>query len=771
MKFLLKLIRRGLALLAILLLLATATLAGLLWITLPPARQSAAIPGLGATVDITFDPDGVARIRAGNALDAAAALGFVHARDRMFQMELMRRAASGRLSELFGPATIGFDASMRTLGLRQSALADFAELPPATRAVLEAYSRGVNAWIAARGRFSAPEFIAFGTPEPWTPVDCLLWEKTLGLWLSGNYRVELARLALAGKLTPAQIQELWPAPHAQPGADAALDHRYAAAAAGVLGALPRFPARFTLPATASNEWAVDGSHSATGAPLLAGDPHLGFSLPGIWYLARIDTPQETLAGATAPGVPFLVIGHNAHIAWSFTSNGAAVQDVFEETPVDADHYLGPDGPLAYGLREERIRVRGNPDTLLTVRATRHGPVISDLSSEPGRVLAVEMANLAPHDTAASGLLALNQAADLDQAGAAAALITAPVQNLLVADPHRIGLFVTGRVPIRRAGDGSVPVPGASGADDWTGLAAGGQLPRFIAPASGRLVNANERVAPADFPLPLGHDWYGDWRARRIRQLLARSDRLTVQDFTAMQNDAVSLYAQDILPVLRAVPVPEGLAARALALLTGWDGAMARGAAQPLIYNAWLHGFHAALAARAGIPNRTPASPWMEFTAFVLTDPAGAAWCGGDCRPLLASTLQTAMAELAARYGADPARWRWGEAHPAVFANQLLHNIPLLDPIAVARVPARGDDATIDRGGMGPDSLDDIHGASYRGVYDLADLDRSRFMLAPGQSGNPFSRHARDFLRRWSDGETIPLGPEPARVSARITLTP
>jgi len=245
----------------------------------------------------------------------------------------------------------------------------------------------------------------------------------------------------------------------------------------------------------------------------------------------------------------------------------------------------------------------------------------------------------------------------------------------------------------------------------------------------------------------------------------------VQDFTAMQNDAVSLYAENILPVLRAVPVPEGLAARALALLNGWDGAMARGAPQPLIYNAWLHGFHAALAARAGIPNRTPASPWMEFSAFVLTAPAGAAWGGGDCRPLLASTLQTAMAELAARYGADPARWRWGEAHPAVFANQLLHNIPLLDPIAVARVPARGDDATIDRGGMGPDSLDDIHGASYRGVYDLADLDRSRFMLAPGQSGNPFSRHARDFLRRWSDGETIPLGPEPARVSARITLTP
>ncbi len=438
-------------------------------------------------------------------------LGFVHARDRLFQMDMMRRAASGRLSEVAGPSTLNYDRTMRTLGLRRQAVASYQALPADARSMLDAYARGVNAWIAAKGRFSAPEFLFLGAPEPWQPVDSLLWGETMGLWLSLNWRTELSRYALEPRLPQQKIDGLWPsAPgDGKPQAGLTATPQHADAARRLIDLLPQFPEPYTQASSASNAWAVDGQHTATGAPLLAGDPHLAFGFPSIWYLARIETPQGVLAGATAPGVPFLVLGHNGHIAWSITTTGADVQDIFVETPVGDDRYQTPDGPRPFTLHEERIKVRGQPDQILTVRETRHGPVISDLVGAK-QVLAVAMANLAPDNTAAAGLLALNQATNVDQAAKAAAMITAPVQNLLVADRERIALYVTGRVPIRRAGDGSAPVPG-DGSHDWIGWASGDQLPHYVAPASGRLVNANDRIAPPDFPVFLGRDWFGDWR--------------------------------------------------------------------------------------------------------------------------------------------------------------------------------------------------------------------------------------------------------------------
>ena len=264
-----------------------------------------------------------------------------------------------------------------------------------------------------RGRFAAPEFLVFGAPEPWTPVNSLLWGKTMGLWLSMNWRTELSRQALAGHTSQQAIDELWPdqSGPGHPQASLTLPRQFADAAARLEEVLPNFPSPFTLPNTASNEWAVDGRHSATGAPLLAGDPHLAFGFPAIWYLARIDTPDLTLAGATAPGIPGLVIGHNAHIAWTFTTTGADTQDIFIETPVGTDQYQTPDGPKPFTTRQEVIKVRGRPDETLTVRSTRHGPVISDLQGRSGPILAVSMANLAPGDTAAAGLFRPEPRAD------------------------------------------------------------------------------------------------------------------------------------------------------------------------------------------------------------------------------------------------------------------------------------------------------------------------------------------------------------------------
>jgi penicillin amidase len=754
----------------VLVLLLAVGIGGLIYATLPARHEQAHIAGLSAPVEIGFDADGIPRIRAANALDGAAALGWVHARDRLFQMELMRRAVSGRLSELAGSATLPIDRQMRVLGLRVRAVQDLARLPPPVRKMLDAYASGVNAWIAAHGRFSAPEFVAFGTPEPWSAVDSLLWGKTMALYLSGNWRTELARLALAGKLPPARIEALWPRMPA-PQADAALlpPPNAAATAARLLAALPRFPDPFTLPDEASNEWAVSGAHAASGAALLAGDPHLGFSLPGIWYLARIETPDGVLAGATAPGVPFLVIGRTKNIAWTFTTTGADTEDLFIETPVGDDRYQTPDGPRPYTLREERILVRGSPDVRLTVRETRHGPVVSDVRPSPGNVvLALASTALQGNDTAAEGLLALNQASDVAAAMAAAPLISAPVQNLLVADRQHIGLAVTGRVPIRRAGDGSLPQPGADGAHDWTGTAEGTALPHFFDPPSGRLVNANEPLVGLDFPVFMGRDSYGDWRAVRIRQMLASPEKHTAADFAGMQADVRSVFAEKLLPALRAAKPASDIGRAAQTLLADWDGSMRRDLPQPLIFNAWLAAFETALARRHNIPPGVPAN-WLEVDDQALTAD-GADWCGNDCPGMVAAALDQSAGGLGRDFSRTPASWRWGAVHQAVFAHPLLGRLPLLGPFATARIAAPGDDTTVDRGGLGPDDIA-VHGASFRGAYDLADLDASRFIVAPGQSGNIFRAHARDFLQRWRDGATVTLAPSDASPSEDARLLP
>jgi penicillin amidase len=738
--------------------------------TLPGGDRADGIVGLSAPATVEFDADGIARIRAANHIDAAAALGYAHARDRMFQMELMRRAASGTLSALAGPATLNLDRLTRTLGLRRDAARELAGLDADTRAMLDAYAAGVNAWIAARGRRAALEFLPLGQPAPWTPVDSLLWGKTMALYLSGNWRTELARLALLPTLGTERTLALWPDSAASGHPEAALALPGLGATAARLAALlPTFPAPFTLPDTASNAWAVDGRHSASGAPLLAGDPHLAFGLPGIWYLARIDTPGRTLAGATAPGVPFLVLGHNGHIAWSFTTTGADTEDLFIETPAGPGQYATPDGPRPIATRTERIAVRGRPDVMLTVRETRHGPLVSDLVDPGGPMLALASASLMPGDTAASGLLALDRATNVEAAGAAAARITAPVQNMIVADRQRIALFVTGRVPLRRAGDGALPQAGADGRHDWTGFASGAALPHLVAPASGRLVNANERVAPPDFPVFLGRDWFADVRARRIREMLDENDVHTPADFAAMQSDARDRLALDLLPrLLRVVPA-DAASRAALALLRGWDAEMTIGQPQPLIFTAWMRRFAADMLARLGVPPRAEAAaaPWPDLAADALATDR----CAGGCDAALSDSLAAALRDLARRFGDTPAAWRWGTAHPAVFADPLLRGVPWLSAAVEARIASPGGETTVDRGGLAPGSFDSVHGASFRGVYDLADLDRSLFVVAPGQSGHPASPLARNFVRRWRDGAAIMIGPYAEAIQARITLSP
>ncbi len=819
-----------------LLLLAAACVAGVVWLTLPPRRLALRVAGLSAPAHVTFDADGIPRVQAATEADAAATLGVLHARDRLEQMTLLRAIGSGRLAEVAGPGAVPLDRMMRILDLRRLADADADAAGPELRAILEAYARGVNAWTAARGRLASLEAPLLGPPAPWTPADTMLWGRVLALWLSTNERAELARVAVSAHMDLAHAFQLWPvqrdalpadapvpADGPTPAPDPAVSQplvpfgpptrpgttvpppgtdtappapppdpgkRHAAAAERLLAALPSFPARFTQPAEESDEWAVDGGRSATGAPLLAGDPHLALGFPDLWYLARIDTPAGTLAGATAPGTPFLVIGRNSRIAWSFTTAGIDTQDLFRETVLPDGRYATPDGPAEFIRRDEIIHVRGGADIVLHVRETRHGPVVSDLDADAASpaatpmhgmhaaVLAAAMENLrAP--AAAAGLLALNRARDVDEAGRAAPLLATPVQNLLVADAARIALFTTGRVPLRRAGGanafgaGALPADGADGAHDWVGEASGPDLPHFVAPAGGVLLNGNEPTVARGFPVDLGRDTDGDWRARRIRDRLAAQPRPDAAAFAAMQADAGSAFARALLPELRAAAVPDGPARQAQDLLRDWDATMAADSPQPLVFNAWVQRFVADILARHGVQEGQRGG-WEDFAAGLLVPPhADAAfWCAGPCAPALAAALAEATAALAARFGPDPAAWRWGAVHQAVFADPVLGALPGLGWLTTHRVAVPGDDTTLFRGGDGVlGRFEARHGAGYRGVYDLADLDRSRFMIAPGESGHPWSRYAWNMLRRWAEGATIPLGPTPDRVTATVELTP
>jgi penicillin amidase len=780
MRALLRFSGRLLALLALLAIFAAGFAGALVFSALPDAREELAIPGLSAPVTVTLDGDGIPRIAAETERDAAVALGYLHARDRMFQMDSMRRGAEGRLAELAGESALRLDRFTRTLGLAHRARADLEAATPEARDMLQAYADGVNAWIAVRGRLAAPEFLVLGEPEPWKPEHSILWGKVMGLWLSGSWRRDLDRARLATTLPPERLRLLWPEDDSPGRAD--LGVALAPGALGrVLAQVPVFGVDAPLPDSASNAWAVGPGRSASGAPLLASDPHLGFQAPIIWYLARIELPGGRFrAGATAPGVPAVVIGRNELLAWGFTTTHSDTQDVFIERLVGADAYATPDGPRPFTVREERIAVRGRDQPeILRVRETRNGPVISDLDPDAGlpagTVLSVAMANLAAEDTAPDGLIALNRATTLDAAREAAARLTSPPQNLMVAEASgRIAQYLVGRTPLRRSGDGALPAPGWDGAADWTGFVPFDAMPHVEDPSGGVLAAANSRPAPPDHPVFLGRDWFGDWRLRRIAELLAARPRHDAAGFAAMQRDIVSPFAREVLPALRAV-VPSAEAARAHALLRDWDGTMAAEAPQPLLFHAWLRAFKA-LALEAGGAAAAEDVAGPEFLRLLLhPDGRGRAWCGPDaCAALLSRALDAAVRELAATQGSDPAGWRWGAVHVARFEHPLLRFVPVLGAMTRLEVPTGGDGETISRGGFRGGATMPFahgHGAGLRAVFDLADPDGVLVMIATGQSGHPFSDGWGGMLQRWRDGDVLRLGRVADREAGRIRLVP
>ncbi|HZS85564.1 MAG TPA: penicillin acylase family protein [Stellaceae bacterium] len=762
-------------LIALLLLPLVVVASGLLWLrgSLPRTSGTIALAGPSAEIRITRDAAGVPHIAAANDRDAAFALGFVHAQDRLFQMDMMRRLGAGRLSEVLGPATLATDRTMRTLGLYRLAEAEFAALSPALREALEAYAAGVNAFLA-EGRTLPPEYAVLRTrPEEWRPADSLVWAKYMALILAGNYRSELLRAQIATHVTPEQLAQLYP----QYPKDAPVTLGQLAA---LYRALPLDRIYAALPAVvgptfASNNWVVDGAHSATGKPILANDPHLGFATPDVWYLARIDTPDHHLAGATAPGTPFIVIGHNDRIGWGFTTTEGDVEDVFVERldPTDPGRYLTPDGAQPFATREEEIGVRGEAPVKLTVRSTRHGPVISDLggaTAPAGYVLALQATFLAPGDRSPQALWDVNRARNWDEFNAALQNLVAPEQNIVYADVEgHIGFTAPARIPIRGKGDGWMPVPGWTGEYDWTGFIPFTDLPRAFDPPRGRFVSANNKIVPDSYPYFIARDWDIPNRAERIEALLDEAPKQSLDASAAIQADTLSLMAQRLLPLMLKIQPSDARMEAALDLLRRWDGRMDENAAAPLVFTAWLRELERAIFAdRLGVAFESYWALRPLAVREIMTEHPE--WCRDPARPAdegctarLQQSLSRALDELVRAHGADMTAWRWGAAHVATFAHPLFSRIPVLRDVLAVAIPAGGGSDTVNRGGMfiaDPEHpFRDVHGSGLRMLLDFSDLDRSRFMVVPGQSGNPFSPHYADLLRPWHDFAWLTLGRE------------
>ena len=754
-----------------LVVLATLASAYLFYRAMPAYSGEERLPGLSAEVRVWRDVHGVPHIFAGSMDDATRALGYMHASERMFQMDILRRVGQGRMAEIRGGDLLGVDKFIRTLGFYREAQSSFSALSPWAQRRLEAYAEGVNAFLASHAL--PPEFLLAGdSPEPWKPANSLVIGKIEAYQLSRNYKIKLLRARLSRKL--GSEQESWLFPGARPGDPiTTLPAKSDTHASGEnideeLGALTG------IGQGASNEWVIAGSRTLTGKPILANDPHLELSAPILWYLARVVTPEGSLKGAMLPGAPVFVLGQNDSIAWGLTTAESNVQDLFIETvdPIDPSKYLTPDGPKPFETRVETIHVKGGADVTLAIRATRHGPVLSDINDDladfvgPGRAVALAFTGLGDRDTTAEAFMRLNAARNWGEFLAALRVYQTPTQNFVYADrAGDIGFLNPGLVPLRKSGDGFAPVDGASGAFDWTGTIPLDQWPQLHNPETGFAFNANNADFPDDHEPNFGQDWEENFRARRIQQFFDAIDKHSLDTSAAMQADHLSLDVKDLQPFIATIAPSDDRARKAQAMLLSWNGVMDKDRAEPLIYTAFLRSLHEILIEdRTGLPMKEK-GPFAATTLVSLMRDHPS-WCDApgapdpDCRKALGRALDDGLALLVKRDGADMTQWRWGAEHKALLQHQVFSHVPLLDRLSDLSVSSSGGFYTLDRGG-GFEASSDMpfartQGGGFRGLYDLADPDKSRFMIATGESGHIFSRHYGDLVPLWNDVKSITL---------------
>ncbi|HEV3007929.1 MAG TPA: penicillin acylase family protein [Burkholderiales bacterium] len=742
--------------------------------SLPKTEGEVRLAGLGAAVEVLRDRHGIPHIYAASLDDAYFALGFVHAQDRLWQMEMNRRIGSGRLAEVLGPAALDADRFMRTLGLRRVAEANLQRYDAETRRLLDAYAAGVNAFLAGRPVLPPEFWILRVTPEPWSAADSIVWTKMMAWDLGGNWRSELLRMRLSRTLPLGRIQEFL-APYPGDAYPRIPDLK------ALYSGMEKTPAPNPVFSESgflggSNSWVVAGSRSASGKPLLAADPHLGLTAPPVWYFAHLHAPGLDAIGGTLPGVPAILVGRNDRIAWGLTNTGADVQDLYLEKL---------DTPFTQ--LEETIKVKDGAPERLVVRRSRHGPLISDTSrtaleaTPRGYALALAWTALAEDDLTMQAALKLARARDWNDFLGAARTLHAPPQSASYADADgNIGFIAAGRVPVRkRANDlrGLAPAPGWDERYDWTGYVPFEALPRAFNPPSGTVILANHKIVPPKYRHHITYEWQPPYRARRIEELLG-SSKHDLSSFKRIQADAVSIAVRELLPRFVAANPHH----KVMQKLAAWDATMAADRAEPLIMIAWWREFTRALYADELGPAFR--ANWNARAVFIDNVLSGQShWCDNvrtpqaeSCDRLLIDSLENALEDLQKRYGND---WKWGQAHVARHRHRPFAREPWLARIFDIRVPSAGDAYTVNAGAVDFDSdaepFANRHAPSLRAISDLADPQASVFIHSGGQSGNPFSAHYRNFAAAWARGEYVPMVTERRRLEAdgvqRLVLTP
>jgi penicillin amidase len=756
---------------------------------LPVTSGTAAVDGLRARVEIIRDLDDVPHIRANDEADALFGLGYVHAQERLWQMEFQRRVAQGRLSEVVGSRGLPADRLLRTIGLMRAAREAWPKIDGRSRALIEAYVGGVNAFLADHHGGGLPvEFALMRTsPEPWTGVDVVAWQKTMAWQLSANWRDELLRVQLAARLGDEGAGQLMPAytpggPNILPPA-AVLRSRPlgsgtpsmpapASAGPGVAADLAALSAivdslEVSPPfGGGSNNWVVSGSRSITGKPLLANDPHLAGQAPAVWYLAHVSGGALDVIGATLPGVPGVMIGRNQRIAWGITALLGDVQDLYLErvNTRDQAEYNGALEPIR--IVQETIRVRGEADVPLRVRITRHGPVISDVLERPESTLALRWTGLDPEDATAECFMRVNLAGSWPQFTEALRRMHVPLLNFVYADVDgNIGYYGPGAFPVRAAGDGTRPVPGWTSEFDWRGYLHESEWPSAYNPPRGYVVSANNKVAPDAFPFMLGSSWEAPYRAARIAEMIERTSKLAVEDMGRMQRDVQSAQVKVVLPFLLKARPLDTPGRDAMDFLREWDGTLDGASPQAALYEAWYDATVRGLfdddlggdLAAGYLARRSLTAKAVDN----LIQSGDTAWCDDvrtpepeTCETLLGQTLQRGLAEMSGRQGtSNLAKWRWDRANAARFPHRPLDGAPVLGRFFSRTVPRGGDAFTVTPV-MPLDN--DIFVSSYRQIIDLAGADSSRFVIPMGQSGHIWSDRYANLLDTWNRVEYIPM---------------
>jgi penicillin amidase len=760
--------------------------------TVATIRGTVKIPGLQEAVRVQRDRWGVAHIYARNSHDLFFAQGYVVAQDRLFQMELWKRSGQGRLAEILGPEAIARDTNARRLLYRGDMEAEFRSYAPDTQAILEAFTAGINAYIAETerpgGRGLPLEFrIAGFKPEPWRPLDCL--NRMAAYSMTGNARSELEHaqlVKLLGSRTATTLFDFDPSVELAPAPGSDFSGLSPDIVKDVIGSEARIPVPIVL--HESNNWTVSGALTVSGKPLLANDPHRIVAEPSLRYVVHLVAPGWNVIGAGEPGLPGVAVGHNEQIGWGFTIFGLDQQDLYLESvnPADPLEYQTPQGWQRMTVTRESIEVRGAPAVQVELKFTRHGPV---LWQDGTRALALRWVGTEPGTAGYLGSLALDRARNWQEFEAAMPRWKVPSENIVYADREgNIGEHSTGLAPFRENSSGLLPVPGKGGYE-WAGFIPNERLPHSYNPPDGFVATANQKMIPDGYPYAVAFEWYEPFRYRRIKEVLegakARGSKLSLGDMEALQSDVISLPARDLLRLLREA-VDRGSATadaghrRIVQMLLQWDGSLRADSPEATVYEFWITELRSAMTARI-----VPAEAQKVFGELSLgrmlhelSNPRDALFGNSPQAArdtLLFATLDTALSKLLARQGPDMKSWAWGQLHRMTFRHPL-------DSASWAR--ALMDRGPMSRSGDGDvvqstefvdDSYDQIYGASYREIFDLADWDKSVAINVPGQSGQPGSKHYDDLLPLWLEGKYFPLAYTKSAVDAVTTdvlnLTP